>query len=123
MVKTIPITTWSEFLRFLADQSYDAAIGRYRSKYLYRGLQDAGYFLETTLQRNCKEKKDVIESCILRNCKNRHPSPICTRFEHHLAGGLAPLSRTEAPLALSHFWASLPVRCRNRTLSDMCTEF
>ena len=56
-------------------------------------------------------------------CKNRHPSPICTRFEHHLAGGLAPLSRTEAPLALSHFWASLPVRCRNRTLSDMCTEF
>ena len=30
-------------------------------------------------------------------CKNRHPSPICTRFEHHLAGGLAPLSRTEAP--------------------------
>ena len=49
-------------------------------------------------------------------CKNRHPSPICTRFEHHLAGGLAPL-------ALSHFWAFLPVRCRNRTLSDMCTEF
>ena len=30
-------------------------------------------------------------------CKNRHPSPICTRFEHHLAGVLAPLSRTEAP--------------------------
>ena len=29
-------------------------------------------------------------------CKNRHPSPICTRFEHHLAGVLAPLSRTEA---------------------------
>ena len=24
------------------------------------------------------------------------PSPICTQFEHHLAGVLAPLSRTEA---------------------------
>ena len=32
----------------------------------------------------------------LEPCKNRHPSPICTRFEHHLAGVLAPLSRTEA---------------------------
>ena len=29
-------------------------------------------------------------------CKNRYPSPICTRFEHHLAGVLAPLPRTEA---------------------------
>ena len=33
---------------------------------------------------------------LLGRCKNRHPSPICTRFEHHLAGVLAPLSRTEA---------------------------
>ena len=36
-------------------------------------------------------------------CKNRYPSPICTRFEHHLAGVLAPLSRTKAPPALSEF--------------------
>ena len=36
-------------------------------------------------------------------CKNRHPSPICTRFEHHLAGGLAPLSRTEAPRPYNWF--------------------
>ena len=36
-------------------------------------------------------------------CKNRHPSPICTRFEHHFAGVLVPLSRTEAPPALSEF--------------------
>ena len=35
--------------------------------------------------------------------KNRHPSPICTRFEHHLAGGLAPLSRTEAPRPYNWF--------------------
>ena len=36
-------------------------------------------------------------------CKNRHPSPICTRFEHHLAGVLAPLSRTEAPKPYNWF--------------------
>ena len=30
-------------------------------------------------------------------CKNRHPSPIYTRFEHHPAGVSAPLSRTKAP--------------------------
>ncbi|WP_342395007.1 transposase [Faecalibacterium sp. An121] len=36
-------------------------------------------------------------------CKNRHLSPTCTRFEHHPAGVLAPLSRTEAPPVLSEF--------------------
>ena len=36
-------------------------------------------------------------------CKNRHPSPICTRFEHHFAGVLAPLSRTEAPKPYNWF--------------------
>ena len=36
-------------------------------------------------------------------CKNRHPSPICTQFEHHLAGVLAPLSRTEAPKPYNWF--------------------
>ena len=28
-------------------------------------------------------------------CKNRHPSPICTRFEHHLAGGLEHLTKPD----------------------------
>ena len=40
--------------------------------------------------------KKSIYGLVGKNCKNRHPSPICTRFEHHLAGVLAPLSRTEA---------------------------
>ena len=38
----------------------------------------------------------IVELAAALACKNRHPSPICTRFEHHLAGVLAPLSRTEA---------------------------
>ena len=44
-----------------------------------------------------------IPQSVLDKCKNRHPSPICTRFEHHLAGGLAPLSRTEAPRPYNWF--------------------
>ena len=36
-------------------------------------------------------------------CKNRHPSPICMQFGHHLAGVLAPLSRTEAPKPYNWF--------------------
>ena len=36
-------------------------------------------------------------------CKNRHPSPICTQFEHHPAGVLAPLSRSEAPMPYNWF--------------------
>ena len=36
-------------------------------------------------------------------CKNRHSSPICTQFEHHPAGVLAPLSRSEAPMPYNWF--------------------
>ena len=39
-------------------------------------------------------------------CKNRHPSPICTQFEHHPAGVSAPLSRTEAPKPYNWFSAA-----------------
>ena len=38
-----------------------------------------------------------------KTCKNRHPSPICTQFEHHPAGVLAPLSRSEAPMPYNWF--------------------
>ena len=45
----------------------------------------------------CGKRCDRLKALLWEpDCKNRHPSPICTRFEHHLAGVLAPLSRTEA---------------------------
>ena len=47
--------------------------------------------------------EEVIKGQIKELCKNRHPSPICTRFEHHFAGVLAPLSRTEAPKPYNWF--------------------
>mgnify|MGYP000075053293 FL=1 len=67
MITTKTISTWDQFLVLLVDQSYDDSIDRYRSKYLYRGIPDESYHLKTSLQRNCKEKKDIIESSILRN--------------------------------------------------------
>ena len=57
MITTKIISTWNQFLVLLADQSYDDAIDRYRSKYLYRGIPNESYHLKTSLQRNCKEKK------------------------------------------------------------------
>ncbi len=52
-------------------------------------------------------KEQTPENHLLRQinqlCKNRHSSPICTQFEHHPAGVLAPLSRSEAPMPYNWF--------------------
>ena len=67
-------------------------------------------YLETYLEDGrCSLSNNAAENAIRpfcvgrRGCKNRHLSPICTRFEHHLAGVLAPLSRTEAPKPYNWF--------------------
>ena len=57
----------------------------------------------TTPENVLREMQLAIDHAYDHHCKNRHPSPICTRFEHHLAGGLAPLSRTEAPRPYNWF--------------------
>lgn len=49
------------------DQKFDIGLNRNRSPYLYRGLPNSAFHLTTTLQRNCKEKKDILEPTILRN--------------------------------------------------------
>ncbi|MDD3206595.1 MAG: FRG domain-containing protein [Lachnospiraceae bacterium] len=54
----------SELIR---DQVFDKRVQRYRSSFLYRGLPNEAYHLETSLQRNCKNKSSETENCILRN--------------------------------------------------------
>lgn len=68
MIKTITISTMEElFEHLLSEQKYQEHIDRYRNEYLYRGIPDADYKLETSLQRNCKEHQQDLEPSIIRN--------------------------------------------------------
>lgn len=67
MIKYVDITNMSEVLDMISDQPYDERNHRHRGYYLYRGLPDPTFDLETSLQRNCREKSDFLELNILNN--------------------------------------------------------
>lgn len=51
----------------VSEQKYRKGIDRYRSSYLYRGLPNVCYALETSLARDCGDKGFDLEEAILRN--------------------------------------------------------
>lgn len=67
MVKEKRITTIEEILEIISEQEFDARVNRHRSHYLYRGLPNENYKLESSLKRNCKDKQSELEKSILRN--------------------------------------------------------
>lgn len=67
MIKEQHIKTFQEIWDVISKQGYDNKIKRYRSSYLYRGMPDVAFHLETSLSRNCKDKAFEIEKSILRN--------------------------------------------------------
>lgn len=67
MITTKEISKFEDVLELMTEQVYDDNIQRYRSSYLYRGLPNIEYHLQTSLQRNCKEKQGSVEKSILRN--------------------------------------------------------
>lgn len=60
MVKIERITEMKRILELLAEQQFDENIKRYRSPFLYRGLPNINYQLNTSLRRNCKKHQDDI---------------------------------------------------------------
>lgn len=50
-MKSIRIESWNELQDQLFEESWNPELGRFRSRYAFRGLSDAGYRLETTLIR------------------------------------------------------------------------
>ncbi len=62
----ITVSSWNELQDALFEEAYVPDIGRYRSRYAFRGLSDAAYPLETTLIRlgGCY---DQLERHLLRN--------------------------------------------------------
>ena len=67
MIKEIFISSYEELLPLFSEDQYNSDIKRYRSSYLYRGMPKASYKMTTTLARNCKAKKRVLEPSILKN--------------------------------------------------------
>jgi len=67
-VNEIRIESWNELQDQLFDDSWSADIGRFRSRYAFRGLSDASYGLETTLIR-LGGPFDTLERHLLRNFK------------------------------------------------------
>ena len=67
MINTIYINEMKDVFGLLNNYKYISTLDRYRSPYLYRGLSDSKYHLETSLQRNSKNKQSSIEKSILRN--------------------------------------------------------
>lgn len=51
----------------ITNQEYDKRLQRHRSSFLYRGLPNLEYKLQTSLQRNCKDKQYDLEKSVLRN--------------------------------------------------------
>ena len=67
MIHYCTINSFEELTQFISDQRFDPNIQRNRSFYLYRGMSNAGFHLETSLKRNCRDKQGDLENSILRN--------------------------------------------------------
>ena len=66
-ITTVEIKKFEDIFQLISEQPVDMATNRNRSPYFYRGLPNAAYHLQTSLQRNCGDKREALEKCLLRN--------------------------------------------------------
>jgi hypothetical protein len=67
MIKEVRITSLEELLPLLTEQDYREDLHRNRSSYLYRGMPNTAFKMETSLHRNCKHLQKTLEPAILEN--------------------------------------------------------
>ena len=67
MIKTVRIETIEDLLPLISEQAYRPDLDRHRSDFVYRGMSNADFRLETSLSRNCKSLQKQLEPAILRN--------------------------------------------------------
>lgn len=66
MIKVQEIKEFQKVWDIISEQAYSDGIDRYRSSYLYRGLPNIGFHLETSLARNCKHNSQMAENdCVV----------------------------------------------------------
>lgn len=68
MQQEIRVTSWSHLQQELFEDAWNAELGRFRSRYAFRGLSDRDYRLETTLIR-LRGNYANLERHLLRNFK------------------------------------------------------
>lgn len=67
MIHEVRIESIDDIMKLLTEQNYDESIKRYRSPYVYRGIPNIDFKLQTSIQRNCKGKQKELEKVILRS--------------------------------------------------------
>lgn len=67
MIQEKRITSIEELTELLTEQEYREDIHRNRSEFVYRGMPNAAFRLETSLKRNCKDLQEKLEPAILKN--------------------------------------------------------
>ncbi|MBK1719585.1 FRG domain-containing protein [Thiocystis violacea] len=106
----IRVSSWAELLDALFADSWVPDIGRYRSRYAFRGLSDASYPLETTLMR-LGGSYDQLERHLLRNFRKYAHSRVVERdsvwhwlsVAQHYGLPTRLLDWTYSPFAALHF--------------------
>ena len=66
-IESIRISDVEDLKELLKLFIFEEDIQRTRSSYVFRGLPNVDYHLHTSLQRNCKSKKEILEKSLLRN--------------------------------------------------------
>ena len=67
MIHDIEIHTMDDLFRMVSEQEYREDLGRNRDLFVYRGEPDASFTLSTSLKRNCKDKRTLLEPTMLLN--------------------------------------------------------
>ena len=67
MIKEIEISNLDDLTQLITEQEYRTDLDRFRSSYLYRGMPDSSFKMETSLYRNCKHLQKQLEPAILEN--------------------------------------------------------
>lgn len=67
MIREIEISNLDDLTQMITEQEYRADLDRYRSSFLYRGMPDSSFKMETSLHRNCKHLQRQLEPAILEN--------------------------------------------------------
>ena len=67
MIKEIAISDLNDLSAFITEQEYREDLDRYRNSYLYRGMPNSSFKMETSLHRNCKHLQKQLEPAILEN--------------------------------------------------------
>ncbi len=67
MIREIEISNLDDLTQLITEQEYRTDLDRFRSSYLYRGMPDSSFKMETSLYRNCKHLQKQLEPAILEN--------------------------------------------------------